>query len=42
MPKPCREDLGLPDPTGKDNEAFGSVIQTVEAEILKLAETLKL
>ena len=41
---PCkrREDWGLPDPTGKGDEAFGSVIQTVEAEILKLAESLRL
>lgn len=40
---PCkhREDWGLPDPTGKDDETFNSVIQSIEVKILKLAESLK-
>ena len=40
---PCRrrEDWGLDDPTGKSDEAFISVIRTIEAKIVQLAESLK-
>lgn len=40
---PCkhREDWGLPDPTGKSDAEFLSVIQSIEAEIFKLAETVQ-
>jgi len=39
---PCkrREDWGLPDPTGKSDEEFISVIQTIETKITQLAESL--
>lgn len=38
---PCkrREDWGLPDPTGKNDEAFLSVIQTIETKIAQLAKS---
>lgn len=36
-----REDWGLEDPTGKDDETFRSVIQTIEEKILELKEKLK-
>jgi arsenate reductase len=41
---PCkrREDWGLPDPTGKGDAEFLSVIQTIEAKIFELAESLRL
>ncbi len=40
---PCsrREDWGLADPTGKGDEEFLSVIRTIEADIIRLAESLK-
>lgn len=40
---PCtrREDWGLDDPSGKGDEEFLSVIQSIEEKILKLAESLK-
>ncbi|MGE4485374.1 MAG: arsenate reductase ArsC [Oscillospiraceae bacterium] len=40
---PCRrrEDWGLDDPTGKSDEAFISVIRTIESKITQLAESLK-
>lgn len=40
---PCeyREDWGLEDPTGKSDEAFMEVIQTIEGRIKQLAEKLK-
>ncbi|CDW99940.1 Protein-tyrosine phosphatase, low molecular weight [Desulfitobacterium hafniense] len=40
---PCRrrEDWGLPDPTGKSDEEFISVIQTIETKIVQLAESLR-
>lgn len=38
---PCRyrEDWGLPDPTGKSDEEFISVIRTIEAKLAQLEET---
>lgn len=40
---PCkhRENWKLPDPTGKSDEEFLSVIHSIETKILKLAESLK-
>lgn len=40
---PCRrrEDWRLPDPTGKNDEEFLSVIRLIEVKIMKLAESLK-
>ncbi|XOQ45395.1 MAG: hypothetical protein ACFWTN_13265 [Clostridium sp.] len=40
---PCkrREDWGLDDPTGKDDAEFLRVIQSIEAKVLKLAESLR-
>lgn len=40
---PCkrREDWGLPDPTGKSDEEFISVIRTIEEKITQLAESLR-
>lgn len=40
---PCkhREDWGLTDPTGKSDEEFISVIQTIETRIVQLAESLR-
>lgn len=40
---PCkrREDWGLPDPTGKSDEEFVSVIQTIETKITELAKSLR-
>jgi arsenate reductase len=40
---PCkrREDWGLNDPTGKSDEAFLSVIQTIEAKIVVLKDELR-
>ncbi|MEA4934031.1 MAG: arsenate reductase ArsC [Lawsonibacter sp.] len=40
---PCkrREDWGLPDPTGKSDEEFLSVIRTIEERITQLAESLR-
>jgi len=40
---PCkhREDWGLPDPTGKSEAEFLSVIQSIEVKIFKLAETVQ-
>lgn len=40
---PCkrREDWGLPDPTGKSDEEFISVIQTIETKIVQLAGSLR-
>ncbi|MPM14799.1 Arsenate reductase [bioreactor metagenome] len=40
---PCkrREDWGLPDPTGKSDEEFLSVIRTIEEKITQLAESLR-
>ena len=40
---PCkrREDWGLPDPTGKSDEEFLSVIRTIEGKIAELAKSLK-
>lgn len=40
---PCkrREDWGLPDPTGKDDAEFLSVIQSIEAKITELAKSLE-
>jgi arsenate reductase (thioredoxin) len=40
---PCkrREDWGLPDPTGKSDEEFISVIRTIEAKIDQLSRSLK-
>ena len=39
---PCwrREDWGLPDPTGKSDDEFISVIRTIEKRIIQLAESL--
>ncbi len=41
LPAKRREDWGLPDPTGKSDEEFLSVIKTIEQKILALAEELK-
>lgn len=40
---PCkrREDWGLPDPTGKSDDEFISVIRTIEKRIIELAESLQ-
>jgi len=40
---PCkrREDWGLSDPTGKSDEEFISVIQTIETKITELAKSLR-
>lgn len=40
---PCRrrEDWGLPDPTGKSDEEFLSVIRTIEGKITELAKSLE-
>ncbi|MEA4814601.1 MAG: arsenate reductase ArsC [Oscillospiraceae bacterium] len=40
---PCkrREDWGLPDPTGKSDDEFISVIRTIEKRIIQLAESLR-
>ena len=40
---PCkrREDWGLPDPTGKSDDEFISVIRTIEKRIIELAESLR-
>jgi len=40
---PCkrREDWGLPDPSGKGDEAFFEVIQTIEENIKRLAKKIK-
>lgn len=40
---PCkrREDWGLPDPTGRSDAEFISVIQTIETKIAQLATSLK-
>ncbi|MBW7573269.1 arsenate reductase ArsC [Caproiciproducens faecalis] len=40
---PCkrREDWGLPDPTGKSDEEFLSVIRTIEGKIKELAKSLR-
>lgn len=39
---PCerREDWGLEDPTGKDDDAFKAVIQEIHTRILELAKSL--
>ena len=39
---PCkrREDWGLPDPTGKSDEEFISVIKTIEGKITQLVKSL--
>lgn len=39
---PCerREDWGLEDPTGKDDDAFKAVIQKIHTRILELAKSL--
>jgi arsenate reductase len=39
---PCkrREDWGLPDPTGKSDEEFISVIKTIKTKITELAKSL--
>lgn len=40
---PCkhREDWGLPDPTGKDDAEFLSVIQSIEVKVSGLAESFR-
>jgi arsenate reductase len=40
---PCkrREDWGLSDPTGKNDEEFISVIQTIDTKIAELAKSLR-
>lgn len=40
---PCRrrEDWGLPDPTGKSDEVFLSVIRTIEEKVTELAKSLR-
>ena len=40
---PCthREDWGLEDPTGKDDEAFMETIRLIEEKVLELKERLK-
>ena len=40
---PCkrRENWGLPDPTGRSNEEFLSVIRVIEGKITELAESLR-
>lgn len=40
---PCkrREDLGLPDPTGKSDAEYISVIRTIETKIAELAKSLR-
>ena len=40
---PCshREDWGLEDPTGKDDEAFLETIRQIESKILNLKDRLK-
>lgn len=40
---PCmhREDWGLPDPTGRSDEEFLSVIRAIEGKITELAKSLK-
>ncbi len=40
LPCKCREDWGLPDPTGKSNAEFLSVIRTIEGKITELAKSL--
>lgn len=40
LPSKRREDWGLPDPTGKDDEEFLSVIRSIEERIAELAESL--
>ena len=42
LPSTYREDWGLPDPTGKSDEEFISVIRTIETRIGQLAKTLRL
>jgi arsenate reductase len=41
LPSRRREDWGLPDPTGRSDEEFISVIKTIEINIAKLAKSLK-
>ena len=40
---PCRrrEDWGLPDPTGKSDEVFLSVIRAIEDKVTELAKSLR-
>lgn len=41
LPAERREDWGLEDPTGKGDEAFGSVIDAIERNILALKASLQ-
>lgn len=41
LPSKHREDWGLDDPTGKEDEAFHETISTIEANILRLCERLQ-
>lgn len=41
LPSERREDWGLEDPTGKDDEAFGLVIDVIERNILALKASLQ-
>lgn len=40
---PCkhREDWGLDDPTGKDDDAFKNIIQIIEKKVLELKDRMK-
>ena len=42
LPAKYREDWGLQDPTGKSDEEFIAVIQTIEQRIVALARTVSL
>jgi len=42
LPAKYREDWGLQDPTGKSDEEFITVIQTIEQRIVALARTVSL
>ena len=40
LPCRCREDWGLPDPTGQTDEAFVKVIQEIEEKIIALRQSI--
>ena len=40
LPCKLREDWGLEDPSGKDDEEFKKIIQMIEANIIELKERL--
>ena len=41
LPARLQEDWGLDDPTGKDDEEFRRVIQTIESNVMDLRERLR-